>query len=256
MLHQAIRTMTERLTTILAPQQPSIYLYGSVPLADFRPGWSDIDLLVLTEIPITETQAKTLVDLRQTMLAAEPDNPYYRSFEGGMLTRHAFCTGEPDKVIYWGTSGQRITDHYVFDSFCMAELLDSGVLLAGPDMRATLTAPTFAQLYTDVQRHYETIRQYGQGSRSLYAYGWLLDIARCLYTLRTGKIIAKTAAAKWALENELCPDRAALEAALRVRLDPLRWKKDATTMDYAETLTTPVQQFADVLEKELEEKRV
>lgn len=102
MLHQAIRTMTERLITILAPQQPSIYLYGSVPLADFRPGWSDIDLLVLTETPITETQAKTLVDLRQTMLAVEPDNPYYRSFEGGMLTKHAFCTGEPDKVISIG----------------------------------------------------------------------------------------------------------------------------------------------------------
>ena len=52
---------------------PSIYLYGSVASDDFRPGWSDIDILVLTEKQITEEQAETLVSLRQTMLAAEPE---------------------------------------------------------------------------------------------------------------------------------------------------------------------------------------
>lgn len=78
----------------------------------------------------------------------------------------------------------------------------------------------------------------------------MLDIARCIYTLRTGKIIAKTDAAEWALENNLCPDPDALRFALKVRRSPLEYKDDKE-FDYAETLAEPIQRFADILEKEL-----
>ena len=46
------------------------------------------------------------------MLVDELDNPYYRSFEGGMLTLDAFLSKKTDRVVYWGTSG----DRYAFDS--------------------------------------------------------------------------------------------------------------------------------------------
>ena len=76
-----------------------------------------------------------------------------------------------------------------------------------------------------------------------------MDIARCIYTLRTGKIIAKTDAAEWAIENNLCPDPDALRYALKVRRSPLERKDDKETFDYAETLAEPIQRFADKLEK-------
>ena len=94
--------------------------------------------------------------------------------------------------------------------------------------------------------------KYAQSTgRSFYSFGWMLDIARCIYTLRTGKIIAKTDAAEWALENNLCPDPDALRFALKVRRSPLEYKDDKETFDYAETLAKPIQRFADILEKEL-----
>ena len=76
---------------------------GSSALNDFRLGWSDIDILVLTEThkQISESQANLLVGLRQAMLSKEPNNPYYRSFEGGMLTKSAFLAHTHDRVIYW-----------------------------------------------------------------------------------------------------------------------------------------------------------
>lgn len=134
----------------------------------------------------------------------------------------------------------------------MAELVESGVLLYGADIRNNLNYPAFKELYADVKHHYETIRQYAQSTgRSFYTFGWLLDIARCIYTLRTGRIIAKTAAAEWALENNLCPDADAMQYALTVRRTPLKYKEDNLTFDYAETLAVPIQHFADVLEHEL-----
>ena len=241
-MQRAIDKMVREISSILSDVKPSIYLYGSSVLDDFKLGWSDIDILVLTDSQMSEGQAQSLVGLRQAMLADEPGNLYYRSFEGGMLTLDAFLSGASDRVVYWGTSGERVTDRYVFDSFCMAELVESGVLLYGADIRNIL----------NVKHHYETIRQYAQSTgRSFYTFGWLLDIARCIYTLRTGRIIAKTAAAKWALGNNLCPDADAMQYALRVRRNPLKYKEDKLTFDYAETLAVPIQRFADVLEHEL-----
>ena len=107
-----------------------------------------------------------------------------------MLTLDAFLTGKADRVVYWGTSGERITDTYMFDSFGMTELIESSVLLCGKDIQNQLKAPEFSELYADVKHHYETIRKYVQKTgRSFYSFGWMLDIARCIYTLRTGTII-------------------------------------------------------------------
>ncbi len=252
-MNTAINNMVNKIVSIIGDCKPSIYLYGSVVLADFKLGWSDIDMLVLTGESITEPQANELVGLRQAMLAGEPNNPYYRCFEGGMLTLDAFVSGKKDTAVYWGTSGERITDKYHFDSFSMTELLKSGMLLYGEDVRSELTLPTFSELSADVRYHYETIRKYVQKTdHSLYSFGWMLDIARCLYTLCTGKIIAKTEAAVWALENELCPTPDVLKYALQVRREPLKHKSNEQTFDYAETLAEPTQRFANVLENELE----
>ena len=251
----AINKMVHEISGILSDSDPSIYLYGSSVLNDFKLGWSDIDILVLTEKQITEEQAQMLAGLRQDMLEKEPGNPYYRSFEGGMLTLDAFLSKKADRVVYWGTSGQRITDSYVFDSFSMAELIESGVLLFGKDITSRLKLPSYDELYADVKNYYEIIRKYVQKTdRSFYSFGWMLDISRCIYTLRTGKIIPKTEAAKWALENNLCTDPEVLKTALRVRRNPLEYKDDEQTFDYAETLAEPVQRYADVLEKELVKK--
>ena len=251
-LRGSIRKMTDAITEILAGNAPSVYLYGSVALGDFHFGWSDIDMLVLTEKQITSEQANRLVHLRQEMSDREPDNPYYRLFEGGMLSLDAFLTGAPDTVVYWGTSGERITDRYAFDSFCQTELPDNGVLLYGKDVREQMRLPVYADLRADVERHYQTIREHGgETGRSLYSFGWLLDISRCICTLRTGQIIPKTKAGAWALANGLCPDAAALATALRVRNDPALFRSDEQLQRCAETLGEAVQGYADVLEQEL-----
>ena len=248
----AINKMVQEISSILQGNEPSIYLYGSSVLNDFRLGWSDIDILVLADKQITEEQAKKLVDLRQALLEKEPSNPYYRSFEGGMLTLDAFLTQKADRVVYWGTSDEKIADHYVLDSFCMTELIESSVLLYGNDIRNQLKTPGFSELYADVKHHYKTIRKFAQKTgRSIYSFGWILDIARCIYTLRTGKIVAKTDAGQWALENGLCSIPDVLKAALKVRKAPLMFYKNELTLDYAQTLGEPIQKFADVLEKEL-----
>ena len=55
---RSIGRMADRIGGILGCDLHGIWLYGSVVLGDYRPGWSDIDLLVLTRGPIAEPRAR------------------------------------------------------------------------------------------------------------------------------------------------------------------------------------------------------
>ncbi len=247
-LRLAINTMAVSIGRILEPCEPSIYLYGSITAEDFRPGWSDIDLLVLTQSPIPQDSADALLHLRQTLQARDPDTPYYRAFEGGMLDLGSFLTEEETRVVYWGTTGERIKTRHAFSPFDRASLMQNGQLLWGKDVRRHLEPPEFDEVVAGIARHLETIKRYGQGSRDIYAYGWLLDIARCICTLVNGRITTKTAAAQWVLDQKVCPCPSELAMALTVRRTP-ELIRDPAVLDYAETLTGPIQAFAALLDQ-------
>jgi len=254
-MERTIACMTKAIADILRQNEPSIYLYGSCTMADFRPGWSDIDLLVLTQAPIAPAQAETLLTLRQNLPKQYPDMKYARACEGGMMSTGTFTKGYPDTVVYWGTSGERITDRHHLDAFSRWTLHHGGRLLHGQDVRSIIPIPTPNELHSAVARHLRTILDHGQGGRSLYTFGWLLDVARGLYTLRHNAVIAKTAAGEWALREQLCPDEAALELALAVRRDPQLMQQKAV-LHQAEVLTPAIQRFAAVLQATLEARGI
>ena len=247
-LRLAINTMAVSIARILKDAQPSIYLYGSVTSEDYRAGWSDIDLLVLTQEPIPEAQASELLTLRQTLSLRDPDTPHYRLFEGGMLDLGSFLTGDETRVVYWGTTGERIKTRHGFSSFDRMSLLQTGRLLLGRDVRRHMETPTYDEVLEDIRTHLKTIREHGCGSRSIYAYGWLLDIARCLYVVMNGRPITKTDAGQWALDERLTSCPAELAMALTVRRQP-ELIRDASILDYAEGLTKVIQAYADLLEQ-------
>lgn len=253
-MQESISILMEKVKTILYGNEVTAYLFGSVCLNDFKPGWSDIDILILTENEIMPEQAEELVYLRQNLLEEYRENPYFRSFEGGILRCGDFVKNHGGRAVYWGTSGQRITDNYYFDVFSRMELMDSGILLSGKDIRDRLCYPSYDEMIEAVRGHYQAIRQYGaKTGRNLYSCGWILDIARCLYTLKERKIIAKTQAGCWAIENGLVSNTEVMERTIKIRKNPLLYKEDSEVLDWLESLGPMVQEFADVLENKLAE---
>jgi len=238
-LENAIQTMTNEIATLVG-HNPTIYLYGSVVHNDFKLGWSDIDFIAITESEISESQANALVHLRQAMENRYPSTPYFRLFEGNILSIDALVNPIPERIVYWGTSGQRITNSYHHDAFTMLDIQLNGILLHGNDIRTKLTSPSFNQLRKGIANHAKAARKHGT------TVGWLLDIARGIYTLRTGQLIPKTAAAEWAIENNLCPDPKAMSHALKIRKAPHMYTIDERKIDNA-----IIQQFCDVLDKEI-----
>ncbi|MCR4886947.1 MAG: nucleotidyltransferase domain-containing protein [Clostridiales bacterium] len=251
-MKQSIEKMTARISRILDGKIRSAWLYGSVALEDFRPGWSDIDLLVLTEGRITPDQAGALLTLRQAMTEEEPENRYYRAFEGIIADEAEYRTASFTRLVYWGTSGQRITDRYAQDAFSAFELAKYGRCVCGDGDRSIFAAPTAEEMEKAVRRHYDTVRRCAvRTNESLYSCGWLLDIARCIYTLRHGGVISKTGAGVWALKEHIFEEEEPLRKALAVRREPMAYKDRDDVKQWLKGLGPTVQRYADALEKEL-----
>lgn len=250
MFHAVTRMMHEIAST-MEGRVYGAWLYGSAVLNDFRLGWSDIDFVALTDGPISESQAEKLLMLRQDMLRREPGNLYYRSFEGVIASLNEYRSQCFHRLVYWGTSGQRITESYTPDAFSLFELAKYGKPVYS-DKAWIFPGPGKEELAAAVRRHYEAIRAYAvQTTESLYSCGWLLDIARCIYTLRNDDVISKTQAGIWALEEHLFPNEAPLRKTIEIRQHPLSFKDREDIRQWLKGLGPVVQDYADVLEHEL-----
>ena len=251
LINNRISKFTDSLHSVLGEKLLSVYLYGSVTLRDYKDGWSDIDLICFSREPLMPAEADILLSLRQSLVGSEK-SPLFRKIEGAVVYVDEFLNNKYSRVVYWGTSGQRITDKYSFDVFSMFELMKYGELVFGEDIRNRFACPTYAELADGVKQHYETIRKYAQTTdESIYSCGWLLDISRCLYTLKYGEIISKTDAGKWALDKGICPCVDDLKRALIIRNDPKEYIDLPETKQWLCSLGPSVQSFADELEKEL-----
>ena len=251
-MREAVRNLTQAITEILDGKLHSLWLYGSVVLDDFRLGWSDIDFLALAEEPITQTQAEQLLFLRQRLSERHPGNPYYRCFEGIIVPKDEYVSGAYTRLVYWGTSGQRVTNRYAPDVFAQYELAKYGRAVSGKPEHGLFREPTREELVLAVRSHLSAIRSCAaETDESLYSCGWLLDIARCIFTLRTGDVIAKTRAGRWALEAGLFPEAEALRQTLAIREAPLAYRDSPEIKTWLRGLGPTVQRCADVLEAEL-----
>ena len=248
----AVYKMTDEIVRILGGDVFGVWLYGSAAMDDFRLGWSDIDIITLTRDTIPESRAKELLYLRQEMLKREPEDSYYRSFEGIAAGLEEYRTRAFRRAVYWGTSGRRITDRVERDAFAEFELAKYGLPVYG-GRQWPFPTPGRDEIVSAVRKHYESIRKYAVTTdESLYSCGWLLDIARCVYTLRYNDVIAKTAAGVWALEEHVFPDEEPLIKTVEIRRRPLCCKDSEQLKSWLKGLGPVVQSYADVLERELE----
>lgn len=252
MLNEATKLMINEIAARLGGRLHSLWLYGSAVMDDFRLGWSDLDFIAFSNGEIAEEAAQSLLMIRQELKEKHHENPYFRLFEGVIVALDEYKSGNYKRLVYWGTSGQRITNRFELDPFSRYELVRFGKCIFGSADGSLFALPEGAELVSAVRRHYEGIREYARMTdEKLYSCGWLLDIARCIYTLRTGEVISKTSAGEWALENGVFKDASPLKRTLEIRKNPLEYRDDAKVKAWLASLGDTVQSYADALEAEL-----
>lgn len=154
MPEQALALLACGLQEQLGDNFLSLYLYGSAAMGDFRPGWSDLDLLCLTRSPLFPAQADALLPLRQSLAEANPAVSFLRCAEGAVLSLAECRSSRCVRAVVWGSRGERLSNGWSPDAFTLLSLHQCGRLLAGKEVRASLPCPD-----ADTLRHALTLRR-------------------------------------------------------------------------------------------------
>lgn len=201
------------LDQVLPPSQVAgVYLVGSTALGDYRPGLSDLDILTLTQAPLSEAELDALDAMHRGLeKGTQPhlDAEYAPREDVGRLAAEG-ASGRAhvvDGQFHRGPHGQ--------DLVVWATLNQCGIALRGPEARSWNAAPPAASLRAwnlgnlesywranFAQRGREVLREREPDSvLSADMAVWIATGPGRLHrTIATGEIISKTAAVDYTAE--------------------------------------------------------
>jgi hypothetical protein len=182
-----------------------VYLRGSLALGDFVSATSDVDVLTVTERPVSAAEFASLAALH-THLAALP-HPYSRRLEIAYIDRGAlrrFVPGQQYPTLGQGgaLAWSEHRPNWILERWTVRE---HGVPLSGPDPRALIEPITGDDLRAAVCAR---LPDWAAWADQLDDPDWLLPLShnayvvetmcRALYTLACGELASKPRAVAWA----------------------------------------------------------
>lgn len=186
-----------------------IYLSGSLALGDFNPASSDIDLVVVTTESVTEAQQDALRQMHAQFAAS--DSPYAEKLEVIYVTRAALQKAMPDDTPFLQFEKERglflaaLEDGWLTQCHIVRE---HGLALVGPAPRTLIPPIDIEAMRRGVAKIPE---MWLSETHSAEWLEWLrpranqafvvLTLCRLPYTLETGKVASKPAAAHWAQQQ-------------------------------------------------------
>lgn len=211
--HPAVRaileTLRERIPSTLGKNLVGIYLKGSLALGDFNPRTSDVDLLVVTDEPVSAEDFPVLAAMHERIQALP--NPYAKEVELAYVPVRAIRDFQPVQKypalerggkLRWKPLGA----NWILEFWTVRE---HGAVLYGPDSK-TLIPPISSEEIVGAVRM--VLAQDWLEWVGTWQYpGWqthagemrfvVETMCRAAYTLERGEMCSKPQAVQWALKT-------------------------------------------------------
>lgn len=245
-VNAVLQTLAVRIQAILADHFVGMYLYGSLALGDFDPNTSDIDFIVVTKGEIDGDRCGALQEMHTQFDAG--GYPWAARVEAAYIPQEALHHTAPTQAKY--PQVEKGTRLFIAPletgwAFQLHSLRENGVVVAGPAPR-TITGPVdrasmgraVAAIAGGWQEQAAHDPEWLEWVRRREAQSFVvLTLCRMLYSLATGEVASKPAAARWArqaLEARWAPiiDRAMMDRVLFGQHD----EEEATEGETEETL--------------------
>jgi predicted nucleotidyltransferase len=199
--------LVSRITDALGDNLVGVYLGGSLALGGFEPQTSDVDVLVVTERPLSATDMTRLAALHERLPTAH--NEFAQEYEVYYLDRvsiRRFAPGQqhvkvgPDEPLHWAEH----RPSWVLERWTAREC---GIALAGPDLKTLIDPVSPEDLRSAAAGELRVrLRHWSDGSwprRELSHLGvqaYEVETAcRALFTIETGEMSSKRDAVGWAV---------------------------------------------------------
>ncbi len=184
----------------------AVVLYGSITLDDFCTGWSDVDVCVVVNPPVSETAGVALGKIHDRMrdrFVHERISGWMSGqvVEGSYIPRELVGDEQKRMPCYTagGSSRRWALGHPVsaFDRYMLAHF---GRTIAGAPTR--FTPPRKQSLIAQSKRDLADLRRRASSQQSdIWLCGTLHWLARCLIFWRDGKLLSKSSALQHELEK-------------------------------------------------------
>lgn len=212
-IHPAAAPLVEALRDgirgALGENVVGVYLRGSLALGGFDPETSDVDVLVVTQSPVSDAEFESLAALHERIPAR--DNEFGRHYEVSYVdcaSIRRFAPGErrhPTIGSDWPFGRSDHRDNFTLERWTVRE---RGVTLIGPDPK-TLIDPISKQELQEAARSELRTRTEDWARELIEAPDWLRTryyqafeietVCRALYTVACGELPTKPQAVEWAL---------------------------------------------------------
>jgi hypothetical protein len=215
----AAQRLADSCADVLRSGLVAAILHGSLTQHDFRPGESDLDLLLVVERALSRHEAEALVEVGRSAASGPADG-----IDLLVVTRQAaaLATDEdpgrelgvgrwpgPDGGLEVEGRAEHVSDNWPE----LSESRANGRSLLGPDPR-TLIGEVPAERVRANSRHH-LHRWLGLTDDARHAAFMVVTACRMWRFELTGDHVSKTAAARWALERD--PSLAGVRSALLAR---------------------------------------
>lgn len=204
------------------------YLRGSLAVGGFKPETSDVDLLVVTEGPVSEVEFEALAALHRRIPAGHGRGEHH--YEISYIDRASIRRYDPDNRFHpttgtdWPFGREEHRGNWVLERWIVRE---RGVALVGPDPKTLIDPISADDLQSAVAGELRVRMEHWAGGGK--APDWLETrdyqafeietICRALYTLKFGALPTKPQAAAWALQTLPEPWRSLVEWSREHRAD-------------------------------------
>jgi Domain of unknown function (DUF4111)/Nucleotidyltransferase domain len=194
------------ITDALGDNLVGMYLCGSLALGGFEPQTSDVDLLVVTEHPLSDTEMTLLAALHERF--STTDNEFAQEYEVYYLDRDSirrFAPGQQHMKVGPDEALHRVEHrpNWVLERWTVREC---GIALTGPDQKSLIDPVPPEDLRSAAAGELRVrLRDWSDGSwpRSelshLGAQAYEVEtVCRALFTIETGEMSSKGDAVRWA----------------------------------------------------------
>jgi hypothetical protein len=198
-----LQQLTARLPMILGRNLVGIYVYGSVTNSAFAPEHSDIDVLMVTERDLTDSQFRKL---GAWLTGMAKSNSWTTRLQLLCLVKSKLLVIDSNGCLYqFGKLTRSGSDG---NAIIWLDFLRSGEVLFGPKPESFLPEMTSEILFEALKRELGYLREEISQKRksewrdvSMYRAYAVLTVCRILYSFSRGTIVSKPTAAKWAIRN-------------------------------------------------------
>lgn len=260
-VNEILEALLTPAKAILEDQFVGMYLFGSLANGDFDEH-SDIDVLIATEGEISDDKFSALRELHAAI--NKIDSPWAIQVEASYIPRkalrrfdhanklHPHMDRGSHEVLHWMShESDWIVQRHI--------LRERGIVVVGPDLHTLIDPVSPDELRRGVAEVLPFWAAVLENPSSVDSRGYqsffVLSLCRMLYTLQTGEILSKRAAAKWAAENLDMKWKPLIERALigrqnpglSVRPEDLQGTLEMMRYTMQQTKPTPYQDVNEIL---------